>query len=240
MWTHASPCNRIQIMLAIFCLILGGVTKIVGPLALKFAVEALSNETHALSNISKQTLHGYFEKALADGILPGSALFWVLFYIANRFINGMLTHLQLLFFWPGKVACISGISKQVMANLHKQPLSFHLQRETGGVMQTASQSTMAFGDATLVIVIQVFPIVFETCLIIFVFLVTIKFYYSIIIGITISLYLIATHRFTNMRVSRIKGEYKSYNTYSQHALDSLVNFETVKYFNAERHEEKRI
>ena len=73
---------------------------------------------------------------------------------------------------------------------------------------------MAFGDATLVIVIQVFPIVFETCLIIFVFLVTIKFYYSIIIGITISLYLIATHRFTNMRVSRIKGEYKSYNTYS--------------------------
>ena len=127
-----------------------------------------------------------------------------------------------------------------MTHLHDQPLDFHLNRETGKVLRTVSRGAKSFGIAINMMIFQVFPIFVETGLTMGVFLITFEYYFAIIVIVTVASYMGATYFMQEWRNKLIRTVKIKDNIYNQHSSDALLNYETVKYFNAEDHEKRRL
>ncbi|KAM4834955.1 LOW QUALITY PROTEIN: iron-sulfur clusters transporter ABCB7, mitochondrial-like [Thomomys bottae] len=190
---------------------------IVVPFMLKYAVDSLNQMCGNMLNLSDAP--NAVAVVIGYGVLrAGAALF-------NEIRNAIF----------GKVAqnSIRRIAKSVFLHLHNLDLGFHLSRQTGALSKAIDRGTRGISFVLGALVFNLLPIVFEMTLVS-----SVLFFALVTLG-TLGAYTaftVATTRWrTKIRIEMNKADNDAGNA----AIDSLLNYETVKYFNNEKYEAQR-
>ena len=131
------------------------------------------------------------------------------------------------------------IAKQVYSHIQNQSLAFHLSRETGKIVRIVGKGSTSFAQVLRYQFFSLLPTFTEIIFIVAAIGVLYgqKFFWIVFGCVTV--YMVVTIVVTEWRAKFFKRMSKADAAYTQKATDSLLNFETVKYFNAEDHEQNR-
>jgi len=208
---------RGRILLALSCLIAAKVATVAVPLVLKHIVDALDMEQIALQ-------------------LP---IVLLLGYGALRLSTGLFNELRDVFFARARFHAIRRLSSEVLAHLHQLSLRFHLDRRTGSVTRDLERGTQSLSSLSNYFVFIVIPTIFEITLVTAILFGSYNVQFTVITLTTIVAYVIFTVSFTNWRMHYRHLANKLDSQAHSQAVDSLLNYETVKYFNNEKYEVDR-
>ena len=124
-------------------------------------------------------------------------------------------------------------------HIHRLSLRYHITRKTGGLSRIIDRGVKGLDFVLRFMLFSIGPLILELCLIAVILLIALDFWYFAIVTATIILYVWFTFRVTEWRV-QVRREMNLQETEAnQKAVDSLLNYETVKYFNAEDREAAR-
>jgi len=209
---------RSRVGIALLALILAKVTNVGIPLVLKGIVDGLN------------TANGQ------QLILPITLL---LAYGALRMSSSLFNELRDAIFARVRHGAMSKVSKHVLAHLHQLSLRFHLDRKTGAITRDIDRGTRAVSSLLNYLVFSILPTLIEISMIAGILLWQYDIWFTIITVVSVAMYMIFTFKVTEWRMQfRIKmneADSKA-NTLS---VDSLINYETVKYFGNEDYEQRR-
>ena len=208
-----------RVFLALACLLGAKVANVGVPIVFKHMVDALSITP---------------EQAF---IVVPAAL--VMAYGALRFMTSMLTELRELIFARVTQQAVRNISLQVFRHLHALSLRFHLERQTGGLTRDIERGTRSIGSLISYTLYSILPTLVEVGLVIGILYVNYDAIFSIITAIALTLYITFTVKITNWRTALRRKANELDSAANARAIDSLLNFETVKYFNNEEFEARR-
>ena len=205
---------RYRILFALSFLLLAKVANVGIPLALKEIVDGLDS--------SQQILVLPLGMLIAYGVL--------------RLTSSLFNELRDAVFAKVRYQTMSEVAVSVFRHLHNLDLSFHLDRKIGSISRDIDRGTNSISTLLSILIFNIFPSIFEVTLVVGILL----FYYDWIIAITalstVIIYVVLTLNITKWRM---KYRYEMNDTQSEAnntALDSLINYETVKYFNQEENE----
>ncbi|XP_042321821.1 ATP-binding cassette sub-family B member 6 isoform X2 [Sceloporus undulatus] len=154
---------------------------------------------------------------------------------ATGFISNMRT-----FFWIRVQQFTSReVQVQLLRHLHGLSLRWHLERRTGEVLRSVDRGTSSINNLLSYIVFSIFPTVADIIIAIVYFTMTFSAWFGLIIFICMILYLGLTIIMTEWRTKYRRDMNTRDNEAKSRAVDSLLNFETVKYYNAENYEATR-
>ncbi|GBQ83468.1 multidrug ABC transporter ATP-binding protein [Gluconacetobacter johannae DSM 13595] len=136
-----------------------------------------------------------------------------------------------------RISCVAAIRS--FRHMHALSLRFHLDRQSGGVTRAIARGTEAIETILRVGVFNVVPTIIEALMVIAVIWRLFDWRYAVIMLVAVASYVGFTVMFTSWRIG-IRREMNDINSEaSWKALDSLLNYETVKYFGNEEHESRR-
>lgn len=208
---------RGRVLLALACLIAAKVATVAVPLVLKHIVDSLDMEKIALQ-------------------LP---IVLLLGYGALRLSTGLFNELRDVFFARARFHAIRRLSSEVLAHLHQLSLRFHLDRRTGSVTRDLERGTQSLSSLSNYFVFIVIPTVFEIVLVTGILFSAYNVQFTLITLSTVIVYVVFTILFTNWRMHYRHLANKLDSQAHSQAVDSLLNYETVKYFNNEKYEVDR-
>lgn len=131
---------------------------------------------------------------------------------------------------------IRKIGLKVFAHLHSLDLEFHLSRKTGGLSRDIERGTTSINFLFRFMLFNILPTLFEIGLVVSILLTQFDYTFALCILVSIVVYIIFSVVVTEWRAKYIREANKQDSLSSTRAIDSLLNFETVKYFNNERYE----
>ena len=206
-----------RVMLAMALLVLAKLANVAIPLALKQIIDALDS-SHAVLVIPIFLIVGY-------GLLR---LFSTLFGELRDAVFAKVTQ-----------RAIRRVALQVFEHLHSLSLRFHLDRQTGGVSRDIERGTRGIGFLLNFTLFNILPTLLEIGLVALILLKKYNVWFAIITFITLVLYILFTLFITEWRmvVRRTMNDLDS--KANTRAIDSLLNYETVKYFGNEKYEARR-
>ncbi|MDE7547401.1 ABC transporter ATP-binding protein/permease [Acetobacter fabarum] len=162
----------------------------------------------------------------------------ILGYGLVRLVSGALTNLRDSLFAPVRFRVARQAAYRSFAHMHRLSLRFHLDRRTGGVTRAIERGTEAV-ETLLRMLMSLSPTILQALLVMGVIWHLFNWTYVLMIALMITAYIVFTVRFTSWRLG-IRRRMNDTNTEaSGRALDSLLNYETVKYFGNEAHEARR-
>jgi ATP-binding cassette subfamily B protein len=123
--------------------------------------------------------------------------------------------------------------------VHLLSLRFHLERKTGGLTRVLERGRNAIETIVRMVLLQLAPTVVELVLVVAVLLLHFDWRYVVIVGLTVVLFMWFTYAATEWRIGIRRKMNESDSDANAKAIDSLLNYETVKYFSAETREAKR-
>ncbi len=131
------------------------------------------------------------------------------------------------------------VALQTFQHLHRLSLRFHLDRQTGGLSRAIERGTVGIEQVLRLAVFNVIPTLFEVVLVVGILWYVFDWRFAAVTLVAVGLYLSFTLLFSNVRV-RIRRRMNATDSEAQSkAVDSLLNYETVKYFGNEAHEARR-
>lgn len=134
---------------------------------------------------------------------------------------------------------IRQLALETFRHIHALSLRFHITRKTGGLSRIIERGVKGVDFLLRFMLFSVGPLILELTMVSVLFALLFGWQYMVVVVITIAIYVAFTFKVTEMRV-RIRREMNDQDTdANQKAVDSLLNFETVKYFNAESREAAR-
>lgn len=169
-------------------------------------------------------------------ILPLSLLFA---YGILRLSSSLFNELRDAIFARVRYSAMHQIALNVFAHLHTLDLSFHLDRRIGGITRDIDRGTQSVSTLLSIFVFNILPSFFEICLVIGVLWINYDVFFAGISLLTVAFYVLLTLAITTWRM---KYRYQMNDMQSEantNAVDSLINYETVKYFNREDFEVNR-
>ncbi len=134
---------------------------------------------------------------------------------------------------------IRSIALLVFRHLHGLALRFHLDRQTGGLSRAIERGIKGIDFLLRFMLFNILPTLVEIALVCAILWSLFGFIFSVITLITVSVYISFTLLFTEWRLKYRRAMNKSDSEANTKAIDSLLNFETVKYFGNEKHEAQR-
>lgn len=134
---------------------------------------------------------------------------------------------------------IRDVSRRIFEQLHALDMQFHLQRNTGSLSRIIDRGTRSINFTLNSMLFNVFPTVLEVGLVGGLLTYQLGVDYAVIVMATISSYTYFTIKISDWRVAIRKEMNQQENIASGKVIDSLINYETVKLFNNEKHESKR-
>ena len=220
LWPKGNNNFKIRFVLAICFLVLAKIANVSVPIFLGRAVDALNN-------LSVNTL---------IVIVPVSL---IAAYGIARFLHvGFGEIRDALFVKIGQNA-IRRAALKVFNHLHSLSLKFHLNRQTGALSRIIDRGIGGIEFTLRFVTFNVFPTLLEIILVCIILINLFNWYYSFITFFIILFYVIFTFTVTEWRVKIRKKMNEADNIRGQKSIDSLLNFETVKYFNNEEYESLR-
>ncbi len=213
---------RGRVMLALGCLILSKLAVVAVPLLLKRIVNTLDNDG-AASSVTGSILLVALGLVAAYGLLR----------IANSFFKEVRDAL----FARVRYRAMHRLSTQVLTHLHRLSLSYHLERKTGSISRDLSRSTNSLSSIVNLLVFNIVPTAAEFLLVALILLGGYGWHYTLVVVTTVALYVLFTLKFSGWRM-QFRHEMNRLDSLANgRAVDSLLNYETVKYFSNEQKEQ---
>lgn len=203
--------------LALLCLVLAKASNVGIPLVLKDIVDGFNQSAQLL-------------------ILPVSLL---LAYGALKLSSSLFNELRDGIFARVRFRAMRRLSAKVLTHLHDLALRFHLERKTGALSRDLERGTRSVGTIMNFMVFSIIPIGVEFLLVAVILLSQYHWLFTLITFGTVGLYILFTVLVTEWRMEFRHEMNRLESQANSHAIDSLINYETVKYFNNETLELKR-
>ena len=204
-----------RVLLALLCLIAAKAATLLVPFALKEIVDALDSGRQALL------------------VLP---LALILLYGGLRFATVFFGELRDALFGRVTEHAMRQLGLKVFQHLHQLELSFHLDRQTGGISRDIERGTNGLSFLMRFLMFNIVPTLLEILAVAVIFSLLFSPLYALITVVAVALYIFFTVYVTEWRNKFIREANQADNTTNSRAVDSLLNYETVKYFNNEQHE----
>ena len=208
-----------RVLFALACLIGAKAANVAVPLVFKEIIDALTITP---------------EQAFL--IVPAALL---LAYGVLRFSNSLLTELREIFFARVTQQAVRRIALQVFRHLHSLSLRFHLERQTGALTRDMERGTRAINSLISYTLYSILPTLIEISLVIGILLLKYDPIFALITVVTLTTYIVFTVKVTNWRTALRRHANELDSAANARAIDSLINYETVKYFNNEEYEARR-
>ena len=220
-WPKGRPDLKIRILLAVVALVASKVVTIAMPLAYKAAVDALTALNGGAATVSQVT------------VIPFALI--VAYGVARLSMIGFMQLRDVLFTRIGQHAT-RVLATQTFQHVHDLSLRFHLERKTGGLSRVLDRGKNAIDLIIRMGVLNLVPTMLEIVFVCLLFEVYFGWQLVLIVLAMIVLYGWFSLFFSEKRIA-IRREYIDADTEaSTKAVDSLLNYETVKYFGNERWE----
>ncbi|MDE2457486.1 MAG: ABC transporter ATP-binding protein/permease, partial [Burkholderiales bacterium] len=163
----------------------------------------------------------------------------VVAYGLLRLSTSLFTELRELTFAKATEGTARTISLEVFRHLHALSLRFHLERQTGGMTRDIERGTRAVHSLISYSLYSIFPTLIEVTMVLGILAVKFDAWFAWITLIALVLYIVFTISFTEWRTKFRKQMNEADSKAHSHAIDALLNYETVKYFNNEDFEARR-
>jgi ATP-binding cassette subfamily B protein len=134
---------------------------------------------------------------------------------------------------------IRTVALQTFRHLHNLALRYHLDRQTGGLTRSIERGTKGIDFLLNFMLFNILPTLFQIVVVCVVLWALYGFWYSLVTFVTVGGYIVFTIMVTEWRIKFRRQMNESDNTANTRAIDSLLNYETVKYFGNEEHEASR-
>ena len=220
LWTANPPALRLRVVLALMLLVVATSATVYVPMLYKAAIDALTAKGDVPMAIS-----------LPVGLIVGYGLI--------RFLAAAAGELRDALFVKVTMRAVRRVAYRVFQHLHALSLRFHLDRQTGGLSRVIERGTRGIEFVLAFMLFNIVPTVLEILLVCGIMWVLYDFWYSLVTFVTISSYIVFTLTVTEWRLKFRREMNEVENVATTRAIDSLLNFETVKYFNNEAHEVRR-
>jgi len=153
--------------------------------------------------------------------------------------SGFFNELRDAIFAKVRYRAMRRLSNTVMRHLHDLSLRFHLERKTGAISRDLTRGTQSVSSLMNYMVFNIIPTIAEFLLIAFILLIQYDLKFTIAIFVTVIIYVVFTFAITNWRMHYRHDMNALESEANNQAVDSLINYETVKYFNNEPFEINR-
>ena len=209
---------RGRVLLALVSLILAKVAVVGVPLVLKEIVDALDT---------------------AQGAVIALPIVLFLIYGALRLGSSLFNELRDAIFARVRFHAMRRLSNQVLTHLHELSLRYHLERRTGNITRDLERGTLSVSSILNYLVFNIVPTAAEFVLVAIILLGQYEWHFALVTFATVAVYIGFTLAVTEWRMHFRHTMNKLDSEANGQAVDSLLNYETVKYFNNEAYELKR-
>ncbi len=213
---------KTRIVIALVCLVLSKAASVYGPFLLKYIVDALSQETTKESNTAL--------------LLVPVGL--VLAYGFARFSMIILGEIRDTVFGRVTERAMRRVGLQVFVHVHNLDLDFHLNRRTGGLARDIERGTNGISFLMRFFVFNIAPTLIEIGLVIGLLFYNYGIAFAAITMVSVVLYILFSMVTTDWRTRFVREANRADSAASTRAIDSLLNYETVKYFTNEEYESR--
>lgn len=220
LWPADQFWVRRRVVFAIIALVLAKIVAVGTPFFYKAAVDALSGDGTAWM--------------LAIGAIGLT----VAYGVARLMEIGFQELRNLLFTRVGQRA-LRRLALETFEHIHRLSLRYHITRKTGGLSRIIERGVKGVDFLLRFLLFSIFPLILQLLMIAAIFFWLFDVWYLVTVVVTIALYVWFTFRVTEWRVTQRRIMNQQDTDANQKAIDSLLNFETVKYFNAEAMEARR-
>ncbi|WP_409425314.1 ABCB family ABC transporter ATP-binding protein/permease [Pseudoalteromonas sp. RW-H-Ap-1] len=157
-------------------------------------------------------------------------------YGALRFASVFLGEVRDAVFSRVTEHAMRDIGLKVFKHLHSLELAFHLDRQTGGISRDIERGTSGLSFLMRFLMFNIVPTLFEIMTVAIIFGTLFSIWFALITLLAVTIYIFFTVTVTQWRNRFIREANAADNQSNTRAIDSLLNYETVKYFNNEQHE----
>jgi len=220
-----------RVVFALSCLIGAKVANLGVPIVMKRIVDSLASVQHL-------TALGRATNAPAIVLLGGVGLM-VVAYAVVRLSTSLFTELREILFSKVTESAVRQLALKVFRHLHALSLRFHLERQTGGMSRDIERGTRGITQLISYSLYSILPTLVEVGLVLGFFVVKYEAYYAIVTFIALAAYITFTVKVTEWRTHFRRTMNELDSKANSRAIDSLLNYETVKYFNNEEWEAQR-
>jgi ATP-binding cassette subfamily B protein len=203
---------------AVLCLMLAKVATVAVPLLLKHIVDALDAGLNPILVVPLALLLGYG---------------------ALRLTGSLFNELRDAVFAKVRHGVVHEISRKLLEHLHALSLRFHLERKTGGISRDIERGTSSLSNLMVYLLFNIVPTLVEIALVTGILLTRFNIWYAVVTVVTIAVYIVLTFRITEWRMQFRMTMNAMDSKANTQAIDSLLNYETVKYFGNEAYELER-
>ena len=218
LWPSHAPEMRLRVVIAlVFLAIAKGITVGV-PVIYKLAVDAITEPSEAII------------------VVP---VFLLVAYGGARVLAQTFGELRDAVFAKVAQRAIREAGLKTFRHLHKLAMRFHLDRQTGGLSRAVERGTKGIDFLLNFMLFNIIPTLLEIFLVCAVMWGLFNIWFAIVTLLTVGTYIVWTFGVTEWRIKFRRHMNKMDNDASTKAIDSLLNYETVKYFGNEEHEARR-
>ena len=224
LWPKSRKDIQFRVVLAMMALVLGEILGLLAPYFYGVSVDALAPGAD-----EDQTIF----------MLTAGALGMVVAYGVMRILSVGFSQLRDVIFAQVGQRALRQLALETFRHMHRLSLRYHITRKTGGLSRVMERGVKGVEFLLRFMLFSIGPLILKLLIVAGIFYLEFGFIYMAIVLITIVLYIWFTFSVTEWRV-KVRKEMNDKDTdANQKAIDSLLNFETVKYFGAEEREALR-
>ena len=224
LWPKSRKDIQFRVVLAMLALILGEILGVLAPYFYGVSVDALAPGAE-----ENQTIF----------MLTAGALGMVVAYGVMRILSVGFSQLRDVIFARVGQRALRQLALETFRHMHRLSLRYHITRKTGGLSRVIERGVKGVEFLLRFMLFSIGPLILKLLIVAGIFYLEFGFAYMAIVLVTIVLYIWFTFSVTEWRV-KVRKEMNDKDTdANQKAIDSLLNFETVKYFGAEEREALR-
>uniref|UniRef100_A0A2M4A9K2 ATP-binding cassette sub-family B member 6 n=1 Tax=Anopheles triannulatus TaxID=58253 RepID=A0A2M4A9K2_9DIPT len=187
-----------------------------------------------------------YNKKIVDSLSVQPPLFrwdWILMYVGFKFLQGggtgsmgLLNNLRSFLWIRIQQYTTREIEVELFRHLHSLSLRWHLNRKTGEVLRVMDRGTDSINNLLNYILFSIAPTIVDILIAVVFFITAFNWWFGFIVFLTMTLYIVATIMVTEWRTKFQRRMNLADNQQKARSVDSLLNFETVKYYGAEQYE----
>ncbi|VDL62184.1 unnamed protein product [Hymenolepis diminuta] len=251
-WPKGRIGLKFNFFLCIGILIITRVVNLYVPIFYRSVVNSLTpnvTNNHNMSTVVQQMRSGNFSYIMATIVGPSGVVYrWdlVLAYIGIRAVqgvgspsSGLLGALQGQLWNPVDQYCTRMLSVHLFKHFQGQSMAWHLSRETGAMLRIVDRGTSSVSSVLSYLFFNIAPTIIDILVGIVYFITAFNFWYGLIVFLTMTFYIAITIIITEWRNKLRRVMNNLNNVVGAVVVDSLMNFETVKYYNGEAFEVER-
>ena len=227
-WPHDRPDLQFTVVVSLALMVVAKLVTVAMPFTFKWATDALV----AASG-------GTVPSGLTLAWIVGAPALAVILYGATRIAMSLLVQVREGMFAKVAMHAVRKLALNTFEHMHRLSLRFHLERKTGGLTRVLERGRLGIENITRMTLMTFVPTLVEFALVIAVLGIEFDWRYAVTVLVMITLYLWFTVRATDWRIKIRRTMNESDTDANTKAIDSLLNYETVKYFGAEAWETRR-